>query len=104
MKDTAIIFSWKDNGEIYQKEIDREAFYSMFDGLAKGFEKEGDNRVSKKLIKIIPDANKIFINKDINRTQDDPFIVYYISGEEPKILKIKRCNDIVWGILLKYCK
>ena len=43
MKDTAIIYEWIENGKEHQKEISREDFYAMFDGLAKGFEKLGDN-------------------------------------------------------------
>lgn len=103
MKDTKILYSWQEKEQIHQRNIEREDFYAMFDGLAKGFEKLGDNEISKKLIEIIPDVNKIFINKDINETQDEPFIVYYMSEKEPQIMKIKRRNDIVWSILLKYC-
>lgn len=102
MKDTAIIYAWKENGKEHQKEISREDFYAMFDGLAKGFEKIGDNEISKKLIEIIPEADKIFINKDINETQDIPSIAYSTNGDE-QLVKIMRRHEIVWSILNKYC-
>ena len=102
MKNTAIIYSWRENGNDYQKEISREDFYAMFDGLAKGFEKIGDNEISKKLVKIIPEADKIFIDKDINETQDVPSIEYYTNGDV-QLIKIMRRHKIVWSILDKYC-
>ena len=102
MKDTAIIYEWIENGKEHQKEISREDFYAMFDGLTKGFEKLGDNEISKKLIKIIPEVDKIFINKDNNETQDVPSIAYYTNGDR-KLLKIMRRHEIVWSMLNKYC-
>ena len=102
MKDTAIIYEWIENGKEHQKEISREDFYAMFDGLAKGFEKLRDNEISKKLIKIIPEVDKIFINKDNNETQDVPSIAYCTNGDR-KLLKIMRRHEIVWSMLNKYC-
>ena len=102
MKDTAIIYGWRENGTDHQKEIDRNDFYAMFDGLAKGFEKVGDNEISKKLVEIIPEVDKIFINKDINETQDVPSIEYHVA-DEANLIKIMRWHNIVWSILNKYC-
>ncbi len=102
MKNTAIIYAWRKDGKDYQKEVNRVDFYSMFDGLAKGFEKIGDNEISKKLTEIIPQVDKIFINNDINETQDVPCIAYCTDGEE-QLIKIKRRHKIVWSILNKYC-
>ena len=103
MKDTAIILSWKNSGQEYLREIDREDFYYIFLGLAKGYDKIGDNEISKTMIKIIPEVDKIFINKDINETQNIPFIECYIN-EKICILKIMRRHRIVWSILTDHCK
>ena len=102
MKNAAIIYEWTENGKEHQKEVCREDFYAMFDGLARGFEKIGDNEISKKLIKIIPEVDKLSINIDMNETQDVPSIVYWTNGDR-QLLKIMRRHEIVWGILNKYC-
>ncbi len=103
MKDTAIIFGWRDKKQEYKVEINREDFYAIFYGLARGYHKIGDNQISKKLLEIIPEVDKIFINMDYNRTQDVPFIEYAIN-KEVGILKIMRCHRIVWSILEDHCK
>lgn len=103
MKDYTIIFSWKKNQEVHQKELERNEVYAVFDGLVKGYASVDNNQISKKLVRIIPEVDKIFINADHNGTQDVPYIVYYINGER-KILKIKRCHKIVWTIFDEYCK
>ena len=102
MKTTEIIFCWKEGKKDHRKEIDREDFYEMFCGLARGFEKMGDNQISKKLIEIIPDVDKISINKDVNRMQEIPYIAYYIN-ENMQLMKIMRRHDIIWRILEKHC-
>ena len=102
MKDTAITYSWTRNGEFYQKEIDREDFFSMFKGLEKGFEKIGDNEISKKLVEIIPEVDEININYDISINQDIPCIACVINGDL-ELIKIMRCHEIIWSILKKYC-
>ena len=102
MKNTAIIYEWIEKDKKHQKEICRDDFHAMFDGLSKGFEKIGDNEICKKLIKIIPEVDKISINMDANETQDVPSIAYYTNGKR-ELLKIMRRHEIVWGILNKYC-
>ena len=102
MKKTAIIYEWVERSKKHQKEICREDLYAIFEGLAKGFEKMGDNEISKKLIEIIPEVDRICINKDANETQDVPSIVYYSNGNK-NLLKIMRGHKIVWSILEKYC-
>ncbi len=102
MKKTAIIYEWIEEGKDYQKEVDRKAFYSMFEGLAKGFGKIGDNEISKKLVKVIPKVDKICINKDLNDTQDVPSIICTTNGTR-NLIKIMRRHVIVWSILNKYC-
>lgn len=99
MKDTKIIFRWTDDGIEKEKEIDRDKVYAVFDGLTKGF--ADDNKISKQLITIIPTVDVIAIDKDLNTTQDVPFIVAYI-GDEIKVIKIIRYHKIVWTILNKY--
>ena len=86
----------------YQKKIDRKDFLAIFDGLAKGFEEIGDNEISKKMVEIIPEVDEIFVNQDVNETQDVPSIAYYINGNV-QLMKIMRRHNIVWSILNKYC-
>ena len=50
MKSTAFIFAWKEKGKVYQKEINREDFFAMFDGLAKGYRNMGDNAKDRKSV------------------------------------------------------
>ena len=102
MKDTAIIYKWIEKGKENQKEICRKDFLAIFNGLLIGFERAGDNQVSKQLVKFIPEMDEIFINKDMNETQDIPSIAYFINGER-KLLKIMRRNEVVWSILNKCC-
>ena len=102
MKETAIIYSWISHGKRYQKEINRQDFLTIFEGLEKGFEKIGDNEISKKLVEIIPMVDEIFINQDINATQDVPTVVYYINGNM-QLMKIMRRHEIIWAILKRYC-
>ena len=103
MKETTINFCWLEKGMRYQKELKRDEVYAIFDGLVKGYASADNNEISKKLVQIIPEVDKIFINRDHNETQDVPFIVYYIN-DEVHILKIRNCHKIVWTILNEYCK
>lgn len=100
MKSTKIILEWTENGKKSQKQLERKEIKEVFKGLSMGF--RDDNEISKRMLKIIPEVDKIFIYKDVNRSQDDPFIIYCIDGEED-ILKIKRYHKIVWAIFDKYC-
>lgn len=102
MKENAIIYKWIREGEEHKKEISRKDFYDMFDGIKKGFEVLGDNEISKSMVEIIPKVDEIFINEDINKTQDVPFIVYTINDEK-EIMKIMRRHNIIWSILERYC-
>lgn len=102
MKNSAIIYEWIEEGKKHQKTISRENFYVMFEGLAKGFSKIGDNEISKKLVEVIPEAERICINKDINETQDIPSIII-TTGPKRKQIKIMRRHVIVWSILNRYC-
>lgn len=102
MKNTEIIIEWVENSKMYEKSVDRNDMYVIFDGLAKGYAKPKDNEISKKLLKIIPEVDKIFINKDRNKSCDVPFIAYHI-GEEMNVIAIRRYHEIVWSILRKYC-
>ena len=101
MKSTAIELTWVHEGKKYMKELVREDFYAIFSGLVAGF--RDDNVISQKMIQdIIPHADKIFINKDFNETQNIPTLVYFI-GDEKNIFKIMRYHKIVWSILDKLC-
>ena len=102
MKNTRIDFQWIAGGKEYNKILDRQKMYSIFNGLAEGYA-EDENEISTKMVNdIIPNADKIAINKDYNETQDIPMISYEID-RNTKVLKIKRCHKIVWAILDRYC-
>ncbi len=101
MKGTKIDFMWIDKGWSYKRVLDRKEMFSVFNGLVNGF--EGDNEISKKFVnEIIPFADTILINADINNTQDVPGVYYSIDGDS-KYLKIIRYHKIIWAILNKYC-
>lgn len=100
MEESEIDLIWTEKGIKHKRNLKRNEVYSVFKGIEKGF--VGDNEIAKKLIKIIPIVDKIYINKDYNETQDVPFIIYYV-GEESKIIKIIRYHKIIWAILDKYC-
>ena len=95
-----IILKWVENGKKHKKTISRERLLAVFEGIAIGF--SDDNEISKKLVELIPYADEIKINKDLNQTQDVPCITYKINGERG-IIKIIRYHKIVWAILDKYC-
>lgn len=101
MKSTQIDFVWIEDGKGHGKKLERKDLYAVFNGLAEGF--QDDNQISKKMIEeIIPVADSILINKDLNSVQDVPVISYQVDGQT-KLLKIIRYHKIVWTILDKYC-
>lgn len=101
MKGEPIIFKWINKGKEYSRELNRDDMFVVFEGLANGF--QNDNEISKEMIrKVIPETDIIFVDMDVNSTQDIPFIVYIIDGKE-EVLKILRHHKIVWAILDKYC-
>ena len=100
MKKTRIMFVWREKGKQKCRQLRRRPLYDVFNGLVKGF--DGDNEISKKLVELIPEADSIIINKDINATQDVPFITV-VTEEKTEMVKIRRYHKIVWSILDKYC-
>lgn len=95
-----IILKWVEKGKKHKKLICREKFLAVFEGIAIGF--SDDNEISKKLVELIPYLEEIKVNKDLNETQDVPFITYKVNGEKG-IIKIIRYHKIVWSILNKFC-
>ncbi len=95
-----IILKWVEKGKKHQVLLNREKMLMVFEGIALGF--SDDNEISKKLIEIIPVAEEIKINKDLNSTQDVPCITYKVNGQRGMI-KIIRYHKIVWAILDRYC-
>ena len=96
-----IVLKWVENGQRYVKEIDRQEMLEKFQKLVAEY--QDNNEISRKLTKIIPTAQYIFIQKDYNETQEVPSISYKIN-EVVGILKILRHHKIVWGILTEYCQ
>ena len=89
-------------GKKYQGEIDRQEFFSWMKDISERF--KGNNEISTKFVDMLPTMTKMEINKDINETQDVPFVLYENgNGEQQKVLKIMRCHHIIWGFLDHYC-
>lgn len=88
-------------GTTYRGEIDREQFIHYMQEIAKMFEE--NNEISTKLVEILPSIVYIKINKDINDTQDVPYIIYGGEDRRAKILKIRRNHRIIWAFLQRYC-
>ena len=104
MQKSKIIFRCIEKGRMRDNMVDREQMYAVFEGLTKGF--KDDNEISKKLISVIPYVDMFVVNKDLNATQDMPFIVAITGGDNAnrEIIKIIRYHKIVWSILNKYCE
>ena len=97
-----IMLTYVVKSKTYQGEIDRQKFFDWMKDIAERF--KGNNEISTRFVKLIPKMTKMEINKDINETQDVPFVLYEeLNSNEQKILKIMRCHHIIWGFLDHYC-
>ena len=96
-----IVVKWIEDWQKHVKEIDRQEMLDKFRKLAEEY--QDNNEISLKLIKIIPTAQWILIQKDHNNTQEVPSISYKIN-EVVGSLKILRHHKIVWSILDDYCQ
>ena len=101
MRKDDLELNWLSKGKGYVKEVDRQAMYDVMDSIAKAF--GHDNEISTVLCKVIPDADWIFIDKDLNETKDIPFINCKVNGEV-KVIEIIRHHKIIWSILNGYTK
>ncbi len=99
--DSKICLCWTRNGKKGTREIERESFFEIMEGLKDGF--SDDNDISKKFIQLIPYMLEMKINFDINETKDVPLVQYEtLSGVGA--ISIIRHHKIVWAILEGYCK
>ena len=57
---TELTLTWKKEGKIFKKEIERLKMIAPFEKLIKEF--KNNNEISKKLVKVIPVATEIHIN------------------------------------------
>lgn len=101
MRKDNITVKWKDEGKMYQKQIDRIVFSDLMIVLKEQF--SDNNEISTKLVKLIPKIDSITINKDRNRDLDIPIISYKI-GEKEDVISINRCHKIIWEIFNEMCK
>ena len=100
MNDTIPVL-WRENGINYSKTLNRADVEAVFKGLQEGF--RDDNEIATVFVeRIIPNAESIYINKDLNSTQDIPMVAYKIDNQLA-LVKVKRYHKIVWSILNKYC-
>ena len=98
-----IKFECKEREKVYCCNIDRAEFYAHMSYLKKAFSPDM-TLISEKLLQYIPRMTKLRINEDFNATQDVPFIlIEQDNSGEFDILKIPRCNSIIWGFLIRYC-
>ena len=98
-----IKFECKECEKVYSCNIDRVEFYAHMHYLKKAFPPDM-TAISEKLLQYIPHMTKLRINEDINATQDVPFILMEQDNSgELDMLKIPRCNSIIWGFLIRYC-
>lgn len=103
-KHDVILLQWRTDGVEYEKELNRDDFYAIFDGLAKGFRDE--NEISKIFLKYIPIASSVFINNDANSTRDRPFVVFLRNNLDYgsnilKVVEVIRFHKIIWAVLNK---
>lgn len=93
-----IILTWREQGKDFSKSIKRRCLMATFKGLAEGF--ANNNEISKKLLKVIPEATMLHINwdctSDVNR-------VYYTINETTNSIPIINAHNVVWAVLRKYC-
>lgn len=88
--------------KVYEGTINRQEFLNHMNYLVEEF--PDNNEIAKKLVRLIPEMNHILINKDMNDTQDVPFVYYKLDGSsEGHILKILRFHSIIWGFFERYC-
>ena len=98
-----IKFECRDHEKVYCSEINRAEFYAHMHYLKRVFPPDM-TIISERLLQFIPHMTKLRINEDINATQDVPFIlIEQDNSGEFDILKIPRCNSIIWGFLIRYC-
>ena len=101
MKDT-IQLNYVVKGKRYEGKINRKEFFDWMRDISERF--KGNNEISIKFVGLIPKMTEMEINKDINETQDVPFVLYKEENKEQrKVLKIMRCHHIIWGFLDHYC-
>ena len=94
-----IILSWKKDNEAYTKELEKRCLMDTFKGLVEGF--GNNNEISKKLLKVIPEADDLYINWDC--TADVNRVYYSINGKIASI-PIINAHSVVWAVLNKYCQ
>ena len=80
--------------------IDRDKFIYQMEGLKKGF--INDNEIATKFLDKVEDIITIEIDEENYKTQDVPFVIIWLEGNERQILRIRRTNQIIWSILLGY--
>lgn len=99
-----IRLEWRTNGKEEHKNLNKEDFYSLFEGLANTFRDE--NEISKKFMFYIPQADILYINNDVNGTKDKPIVVF--QKDDPDlgrlivgIVEIIRYHKVIWTVLYK---
>jgi len=100
MKEEPIILEWIEDGEKNRKEINRQEFLYLMEGIKNAF--FDDNQISSMLVELIPNLITISINKDRNEQKDVPSI-YCVCEKEERQIDIIRYHKIIWSILNHYC-
>ena len=100
MKKEPIILEWIEKGEKNKKEINRQEFYDLMEGIKNAF--SDDNQISSILVELIPELISISINKDRNEQKDVPSI-HCVGETQEREIDIIRYHKIIWAILNRYC-
>ncbi|MBQ2937928.1 MAG: hypothetical protein IJE05_03490 [Clostridia bacterium] len=98
MKESKVILKWKRNGEFFQRELEREEIFAVFDGFIKSHPENCE--ISKKIVKILPEVDKFIINWD---STVDVKELYYKIGDKTEGIPIIYHHKMVWGQLDTWC-
>lgn len=98
MKNSKVILEWKRNGKFFQKELEREEIFAVFDGFTKS--DPGDCIISKKILEILPEVDKFSIYWDSTLDIKE---LYYTIGDELYGIPIRYCHKKIWAQLDIWC-
>lgn len=98
MKKSKVILKWKRNDEFFQKELEREEIFAVFDGLIKTHPENCE--ISKKIVEVLPKVDKFIIDWD---STVDVKELYYKIGNKTKGIPIIYHHKIVWSQLEAWC-
>lgn len=98
-----ILITYREGEKNYCISVSRKEFYDHMAYLKGAFPSDM-TIITEKLLEFIPNMTRLKINEDFNITQDIPFVLIEENNSKNFVmLKIPRCNSIIWGFLYRYC-